>query len=47
MALTEQGIPQPWHWFNDTWDKIDYKKLELACDFARELVQNFAQSKRD
>jgi len=47
MALTEQGIPQPWHWFNDTWDKIDYKKLELACDFAQELVLNFAQSKRD
>ncbi len=47
MALTEQGIPQPWHWFDDTWDKIDYKKLELACDFAQQVIQGFARNQRD
>ena len=39
MALTEQGFPRPWHWFDDTLEKVDLAKLSLCADFAEEMVR--------
>jgi hypothetical protein len=41
MALEERGFPAPWHWFDDTLERVDLKKLALAADFAEALVDKF------
>jgi len=44
MALTKQGFPQPWHWFDDTIESVDLDKLALVSDFAEALLRNFDQN---
>ena len=44
MALSERGFPAPWHWFDDTIERVDLAKLALAADFAEELIERFDQS---
>jgi len=44
MALTEKLFPKPWHWFDDTIDKVDLAKLELAADFAEKMIRKFDRS---
>jgi len=44
MALTEKKFPKPWHWFDDTLERVDLNKLLLAADFAEELVRKFDRS---
>ena len=39
MALSEKGFPAPWHWFDDTIEKVDLNKLALAADFAEGLAR--------
>lgn len=41
MALSDKGFPLPWHWFDDTIERVDLKKLALAADFAEALVLEF------
>jgi len=41
MALAERGFPAPWHWFDDTLERVDLNKLALAADFAEELINRF------
>jgi len=44
MALTKQGFPKPWHWFDDTIEKVELDKLALVSDFAEALLRNFDQN---
>lgn len=44
MALTEKNFPKPWHWFDDTLERLDLNKLLLAVDFAEQLVRKFDRS---
>ena len=44
MALTEKNFPSPWHWFDDTQERVDLGKLRLAADFAEELAREFDRS---
>ena len=46
MALTKDKIPKPWHWFDDTKDKVDINKLFLASDFVWEMLKRLAQKTR-
>jgi len=41
MALSAKGFPAPWHWFDDTIEKVELDKLALAADFAEELARAF------
>ena len=44
MALAGRGFPAPWHWFDDTLERVDLKKLALAADFAEALIEKFDES---
>ncbi len=45
MALTEKLFPKPWHWFDDTIERVDLKQLDLCADFAEELIRRFDREK--
>ena len=39
MGLNEQGIPQPWHWHNDTLENLDRNLVQFAAEFGWEFVK--------
>lgn len=38
MALNEFLVPAPWHWFDDTIEQVDIKKLELCARFSEKMI---------
>jgi len=44
MGLNEDGVPYPWHWFNDTLENVDRSVTRLAAEFGWELISRLVAS---
>lgn len=42
QALTDAGVPHPWHWPNDIMENLDVDTVKLAAEFGWELTQRLA-----